>query len=69
MGSAAASAAVRRALAPKTGAKERTKQWNGLRVWSGPRGRGPLRPRRARSPKLLYRSDSGRGNSAHCQVV
>jgi len=65
MGSAAASAAVRRALAPNT--NEGTKQWAGSRVSSGPRGRGPLRPRWARSPRLLHRSDTGEATARIAQ--
>ena len=56
MGSAAASAAVRRDIAPSTGVNECTKHRPHLRGPRGPRGRSPLRPRRARSPRQLHRS-------------
>jgi hypothetical protein len=50
-GSAAAPAAVRRALAPNTGAPKFSirNEWSGIS--SEPRGRGSLRPGRARSPR------------------
>jgi hypothetical protein len=51
MGSAAAPAAVRRALAPNSEASDHPKRLEHFAHPSEPRGRGSLRPRRARSPK------------------
>ena len=56
MGSTAAPAVVRRALAPNAGAPGRTKRFDILTRKSGSRGRDPLRPGRARSPNQLHRS-------------
>lgn len=55
-GSAAAPAAVRCALAPNICASEVTKRCGHPCVSVGPRGRGPMRPGRARSPKQLHGS-------------
>src|SRR5262245_48553740 len=55
-GSTAASAVVRCALAPNLSLSAPT-AWLGLpHARCGPRGRGPLRPRRAHSPFRLNRS-------------
>ena len=51
MGSAAAPAAVRRALAPNSEASDNPKRLEHFAPHGKPRGRGSLRPRRARSPK------------------
>ena len=50
MGSAAAPAAVRRALAPNSEASDNPKRLEHFAPPGEPRGRGSLRPRRARSP-------------------
>ena len=51
MGSAAAPAAVRSALAPNSEAADNPKRLEHFAPPGEPRGRGSLRPRRARSPK------------------
>ena len=51
MGSAAAPAAVRRALAPNSEASENPERLEHFAQPGEPRGRGSLRPRRTRSPK------------------
>ena len=56
LGTAAAPAAVRRALAANSGAAERTETCGGLAASGEPRGRGSLRPGRARSPFQLHRT-------------
>ena len=62
-GSAAAPAAVGRALAPNRSASKRTQwSWNATRN-CGSRGRDPQRPRRARSPIPLHRSMPGRNGA------
>jgi alpha-L-fucosidase len=64
MGSAAAPAAVRCALAPNTNAPALTKWLNGFTRKSGPRGRAPQRPGRARSP--FQRNCSGLAGNLSC---
>ena len=56
LGSTAAPAVVRRALAPNPGATERTEWYAPVARKTGPRGRDPVRPWRARSPNQLHRS-------------
>lgn len=56
MGSTAAPAVVRRALALNPPALTPTKWWVVFARTRGPRGRGPLRPGRARAPIQLHRS-------------
>ena len=69
MGSAAAPAAVRRALAPNSEASDHPKRLEQFAPPGEPRGRGSLHPRRARSPKPTseFGSNSPRHSSHHAR--
>ena len=69
MGSAAAPAAVRRALAPNSEASDHPKRLEQFAQPGEPRGRGSLHPRRARSPKPTseFGSNSPRHSSHHAR--